>query len=125
MTPKSREPYVRPELRRGRREIVQDTLVPTPEVEQPEFQEEVGDTPQTCEGTVPQPSRTKRRRRKVKARRLLDTPPIAPFFEEVPLGPTPYTAVPLNLPLNMHTAEMFQTFMISGSDEPNDTNYDG
>ena len=113
MAPKRHEPYVGPEPRRGRREEVQDTSVPIPEEEQTEFQEEVGDTPQTSEGTVPQSSRTKRRRRKAKARRLLDTPPTAPFSEEVPSGPTPCTVVPLNQPLVMPTAKMFQTFMMT------------
>ena len=100
-----------PDQERG--EEVQDTLVPTPEVEKPEFQEKVGDTPQTSEGIVPQPSRTKRRRRKAKARRLLDTPPIAPFSEEVPSVPTTCTTIPLNQPLVMPTTEMFQTFMMT------------
>ena len=107
MAPKRREPYVGPGPRRGRREEVQDTSVPTPEEEQPEFQEEIGDTPQTSKGTEPQPSRTKRRRKKAKARRLLDTPPAAPFSEEVPSGPTPCTAISLNQPLAMPSAEMF------------------
>ena len=113
MASKRREPYVGPKPRKGRREEVQDTLIPTPEEEQPEFQEEVGDTPQTSEGTVPQPSRTKRRQRKAKARRLLDTPPTAPFSDEVPSGPTPCTAVLLNQLLAMSTIEMFQTFMMT------------
>ena len=113
MAPKRREPYVGPGPRRGRREEVHVTSVPTPEEEQPEFQEEVGDTPQTSKGTVLQPSRTKRRRRKAKAWRLLDTPPTAPFSEEVPSGATPWTAASLNQPLAMPTAEMFQTFMMT------------
>ena len=96
MAPKRHEPYVGPGPRRGRREETQDTPVPTPEVEQLEFKEEVRDTPQTSEGSVPQPSRTKRRRRKAKARRFLDTPPTTPFSEEVPLVPTTSTEVPLN-----------------------------
>ena len=99
MAPKRREPYVGPGLKRERREEVQDTSVPTPKEEQPEFQEEIGDTPQSREGIEPQPSRTKRRRRKAKARRLLDTPPTSPFSEEVPSGPTPCTAVLLKQPL--------------------------
>ena len=69
--------------------------------------------PQTSKGTVPQPSRSKRRRMKAKVQRLLDTPPATPFSEEAPSDPTPCTTVSLNQPLAMASAEMFQTFMMT------------
>ena len=107
MAPKRHEPYVGHRPRRGRREEVQDTSVPTPEVEQPEFQEEVGDTPQTNEGPYHSHQEQKDAERRPRPEGCSIHPPIAPSSEEVPLVPTSSTKVPLNQPLAMPTKKIF------------------
>lgn len=117
---------VGPGLRRGRTKVAQGTSVPTPEVEQPEPQEEVRDMPQASERTVLRAPRTRKRRRGARAQDLPDIDPIASFSKEVPSVPTT-----LAQPAVSHTHIGCITSIHvnlngkSGSNDPNDADTSG